>query len=397
MTERDFDSLSREHLVDRGSVKWSMFPGTIGAFVAEMDFGLAPAIVQALHNAVDRAVTGYLPVDLVEQLRTSTVAWYSQTYGWQVPPERVHPVPDVVAAFEQTIRTFSDPGTPVIVPTPAYMPFLAVPPMHGREVIEVPSLEVDGRMLIDLDAVERAFAAGAQLLVFCNPHNPLGTVSRPEEMAALAEVVDRCGGRVFSDEIHAPLVYPGAKHVPYASISPAAAGHTITATSASKAWNLAGLKCAQVVLSNDADQQIWERMGVMAGHGTANFGAIANTAAYTAGRRWLDHVLEYLDGNRRLLAELVEQKLPGVRVTLPEGTYIAWMDFRATGIEGDLGAWFREHAGVAMTDGRACGEIGAGHTRFVFALPRPLLVEAIDRIAEALSRHESTVEAAPVP
>jgi len=167
-------------------------------------------------------------------------------------------------------------------------------------------------------------------------------------------------------------------------VSDAAAAHTFTATSASKAWNLAGLKCAQVIISNDADAALWETSGAWAGHGTSTIGALANTAAYTDGAGWLDEVTEYLDGNRRLLSELVAEHLPGVRVTMPEGSYIALLDFRATGLTGDLGAWFREHAGVAMTDGAACGKAAIGFTRFVFALPRPVMTEAILRIARAL-------------
>jgi len=167
-------------------------------------------------------------------------------------------------------------------------------------------------------------------------------------------------------------------------VSEAAAGHTITAASASKAWNLAGLKCAQIIFSRDEDVRTWESDGGWAGHGTATIGAVANLAAYTAGERWLDEVVAYLDGNRRLLADLVAEHLPGVRLVVPEGTYIALLDFRETGLAGDLGAWFRENAGVAMTDGASCGEAAIGFTRFVFAMPRPLLREAVLRIARAL-------------
>ena len=194
---------------------------------------------------------------------------------------------------------------------------------------------------------------------------------------------------MFADEIHAPIVYAPARHIPYASVSDAAAAHTFTATSASKAWNLAGLKCAQVIISNDSDAELWERLGFWPGHGTSTLGVVANIAAYTAGAPWLDDVVEYLDGNRRMLAQLVDEKLPGVRMIVPEGSYIALLDFRETGLTGDLAEWFREHAGVAMTDGAACGEAAIGYTRFVFALPRPLLVEAVERIAAALAGRAS--------
>ena len=386
MNRPDFDAITEAQLRSGGSVKWSMFPDAIVAFVAEMDFGLAPAISGALKSAVDRGATGYLPAHLAADLSEAAAAWYADRYGWAVSADRVHHVPDVIAAFELTIEHFTEPGSAVIVPTPAYMPFLMVPQMHGRRVIEVPSIERDGRYEMDLEGIAAAFDDGGGLLVLCNPHNPLGTVFTRGELEAVAEVVAAKGGRVFSDEIHAPVVYGPAKHIPYASISAAAASHTITAASASKAWNLAGLKCAQVVISNDADAAKWTEMGMWAGHGTATLGVIANTAAYSAGGQWLEHVVDYLDGNRRLLVDLVAEHLPSARVTLPEGTYIAFIDFREYGIEGDLGEWFREHAGVAMTDGAACGEAGRGHTRFVFALPRPLLSEAIVRMGGALAR-----------
>ncbi len=385
MSPTEFDALTEATLRENGSLKWTMFPDTIGAFVAEMDFGLAPAVRDALGNALDRGVTGYLPAHLANDLSAATAAWYEQNYGWVVPADRVHHVPDVIHAFQLTIERFTAPGSPVIVPTPAYMPFLVVPPMLGREVIEVPSIEAGGRMTMDLGGIARAFEQGGGLLVLCNPHNPLGTVFTRDELVALSEVVTAANGRVFSDEIHAPIVYAPATHVPYASISAEAAAHTVTAASASKAWNLAGLKCAQVILSNDVDAALWSTFGFWAGHGTATLGVIANTAAYSAGAPWLDEVVDYLDGNRRLLAELVAEHLPEARMTVPEGTYIALIDFRAYGLEGDLGEWFRDHASVAMTDGAACGEAGTGHARFVFALPRPLLREAIERMAAALA------------
>ncbi|MBA8815219.1 cystathionine beta-lyase [Microbacterium halimionae] len=387
MSTPDFDAITESQLRANGSMKWTMFPDSIGAFVAEMDFGMAPPIATALKTAIDTGVTGYLPTKLASDLSAATASWYASKYGWQVASDRVHHVPDVIAAFELAIKTFTKPGSAVIVPTPAYMPFLLVPPMLGREVIEVPSINVDGRMVMDLDGIARAFDDGAGLLVLCNPHNPLGTVFTREELLATAAVVHEKGGRVFSDEIHAPLIYRGAHHVPYASVSADAAAHTITAASASKAWNLAGLKCAQVILSNDADAAVWEELGFWAGHGTSTLGVLANTAAYSAGSEWLDTVVDYLDGNRRLLAELIAEHLPRAKVTLPEGTYIALIDFRDYGLTGDLGEWFRENAHVAMTDGASCGEAAIGHTRFVFALPRPLLREAIERMGAALRQY----------
>jgi cystathionine beta-lyase len=381
-----FDALTENDLRRAGSVKWTAFPDVIGAFVAEMDFGVAPAIKEAVTGALDQGLTGYLPQHLTDALSAATAEWYTDHYGWRIAPERVKHVPDVIAAFEYAIEQYTAPGAAVIVPTPAYMPFLMVPPMHGRRVIEVPSIERDGRWTMDHQAVAAAFADGGELLVLCNPHNPLGTVATRSELEQVAATVTAAGGRVFSDEIHAPIVYAPAQHVPYASLSDETANHTLTATSASKAWNLAGLKCAQVIVSNAADDEQWDRAGMWAGHGTSTIGAVANVAAYTRGGDWLHDVVDYLDGNRRLLGALVAEHLSDVRVTMPEGTYIALLDFRGTGLQGDLGVWFREHAGVAMTDGAACGIAAVGFTRFVFAMPRPLIEEAVLRMARALRR-----------
>lgn len=385
MNPADIDALTETDLREAGSLKWTMFPDTIGAFVAEMDFGVAPVIQDAVAGSL-AGLSGYLPPHLARTMAEATAQWYSEQYGWSVAPERVSPMPDVITALEAAMTHFSEPDSAIIVPTPAYMPFLTVPPKHGRRVIQVPSIEVDGRWTMDLDGVAEAFDNGGGLLVLCNPHNPLGTVATRPELEAIAALVEAKGGRVFSDEIHAPLVYAPARHIPYASVSDAAASHTFTATSASKAWNLAGLKCAQVIVSNDADAAIWKDVGPWAGHGTSTTGVVANIAAYTGGKPWLDEVLDYLDGNRRLLVELVAEHLPRARVSMPEGTYIALIDLRPYEIEGDLAAWFRANAGVALTDGIACGDAGAGHARIVFALPRPLLRELIARMGTALAR-----------
>jgi cystathionine beta-lyase len=222
------------------------------------------------------------------------------------------------------------------------------------------------------------------LLILCNPHNPLGRVYDRDELLKLSEIVARHDGRVFSDEIHAPITYAGYQHIPYASVSPEAAGHTVTATSASKSWNLAGLKCAQLILSNETDAETWKQTSSWAEHGVSTFGAIANAAAYNLGESWLNEVLEYLDGNRTALVELLAAHLPEVGYVMPEGTYLAWLDFRPTGIGDDVDSFFREHARVAVTNGCACGEAGTGHVRFNLAMTGAMLEESIKQMAAAV-------------
>src|SRR4051794_38028599 len=380
-----FNDVTVEDLRAAGGLKWSRHPEAVGAFIAEMDFGTAPPILHALHEAVDDGLFGYLPESLVTQMAQAWCGWAEDRYAWQVSVERVRPLADVLAGLQAAIELYSPPGTPLILPTPAYMPFLTTPLEIGRSVIQVPMAMEGDRYVYDLDALDAAFTAGGNLMVLCNPHNPIGRVLEPDEMLAVAEVVDRHGGRVFSDEIHAPLVYDGHRHVSYASLSSTMAAHTLTAVSASKAWNLPGLKCAQLVLTNEADVTTWTAAGHRFEHGAANLGVLAAVAAYTAGEPWLEEVLAYLDRNRRLLGDLLEGRIPGIRYTAPEGTYLAWLDCRELGLGDHPGDFFLEHARVALTDGPACGRAGAGFVRYNLATPRPVLEQTVDQMAAALA------------
>jgi cystathionine beta-lyase len=370
----------------RGSHKWTApGPDGLGAAVAEMDFGAAPPILDALAGLSADANFGYLPPYLADELAEACAGFQKRRYGWDVDPASVHHIPDVIKALEIAITHFSRPGSPVILPTPAYMPFLIVPGLLGREIIQVPMHDDAGFFTLDLDAIAGAFRAGGHLLIFCNPYNPLGRVFTRDEMAQVTDVVDRHGGQVFADEIHGPLVYPGTRHIPYASTSDAAAAHTLTATSASKAWNLPGLKCAQVILTSEADRQRWEDMGVFASHGASNPGVVANIASFRHGEAWLDEVLAYLDDSRRLLAGLLSRHLPQVRYRPPDGTYLAWLDCTAMDLPDSPGALVIDRARVTVVDGPAFGTGGAGAFRLNFATPQPILAEMVERIGAALN------------
>jgi cystathionine beta-lyase len=384
------DRTTEDELRARGSQKWSKGgPGVIGAFVAEMDFGVAPPIEAALLDVIKRADFGYLSQPALSEMADACAAWQRDRYGWDVDPARVRPLPDVITGLAAAITVFSRPGSPVILPTPAYMPFLTVPGSLGREIIQVPMTAGGGRAVLDLDGIDAAFKRGGHLLILCNPCNPVGRVYGRDELAAVAEVVEANGGRVFADEIHAPLLYPGGTHIPYASLSEVTAAHTVTGTAASKGWNLPGLKCAQLVLSSDRDAATWAVRGSTFEHGTSTPGVPAATAAYRDGGPWLDDVVAYLDGSRALLAGLLAEFLPGVGYRPPEGTYLAWLDCRALAAELRLGVtpaeFFLERARVLLTDGAACGEAGSGHVRLNFATPRPILTEIVRRMGGAVN------------
>jgi cystathionine beta-lyase len=383
-----FDDITVDDLVAGGSMKWTKNPGQLAAFVAEMDFGTAPSVTQALELATAKAQHGYLPPAALRDMARATSEFLEARFGWSVPRSRIYATADVLSAYDVVVEHLSTPGTPVILPTPAYMPFLTLTRLRGREVIQVPMIEGEGgRPEMDLKGIGDAFAAGANLLILCNPHNPLGRVYTREELAALAEVVDAHGGRVFSDDIHAPLTFGDHHHLPYASISEVTAGHTVTAVSASKAWNIPGLKCAQLIVSNDADYEAMKAIAFIVSHGAGTSGVLANTAAYSDGGPWLEDVLSYIDRNRSLLTELLAKHLPEVRYREPEGTYIAWLDCRGLPDVTEGASWaefFAAKAKVGVTDGVLCGEAGIGHVRLMLSTPSHILTTIIIAMATAV-------------
>jgi bifunctional pyridoxal-dependent enzyme with beta-cystathionase and maltose regulon repressor activities len=369
------DAQSEADLRARGSLKWSgTEPGMIGAWVAEMDLPLAPAITAALHRAAERGLTGYLPAYLDEEVGQATASWQS-TYGWDVDPADVHPVASVVGALRIVIDQLTDPTAPVVLPLPAYMPFLSVPGLSGRELRTVPMRVAGDRYELDLPAIAAALTPGA-LFILTNPHNPAGRVFSVDELLALADVVDEAGAVVFADEIHAPLVYPGHTHRPYAGLSSLTAAHTITGTSASKGWNIPGLGCGQLILSSDQTRDRWAGLNPVVWYGATPTGAVATIAAYTEGGEHLASVLDYLRAGRDLFAGAIADGLPSARLFPLEGTYLGWLDLRESGCDpADVAAL----TGVRGVDGRLCGM--PGFLRLNLAMPHHLLREMASRLA----------------
>ncbi|WP_051299627.1 MalY/PatB family protein [Arthrobacter castelli] len=392
--EHGFDAITEDALRQAGSKKWSAYPDTISAFVAEMDFGTAPPVSTVLQEMSDAARLGYIPSTTVEAMSQACSTWLDESYKWQVPASDIRPVPDVLTGLVMAITHYSAPGSAVVLPTPAHMPFLKLPATLGREIIQVPMIDDGHDWKLDLDGLDAAFKSGGGLLVFCNPHNPIGKVYSSEEMHDVAAVVERNGARVYSDEIHAPIVFAGNRHIPYASVSTVAAAHTVTLTSATKAWNMSGLKCAQMIFTNDADRQKWDEVNFMAEHGVGHLGVVASTAAFREGRPWLNDVLAYLDDNRRQLAGLLAEHLPRVRYRPPEGSYLAWLDCRYLGLGDHPSEFFLEHAAVACSDGALFGDNASGHIRFNLAMPSPILKQAVENMGDALRRRPGS---APEP
>jgi cystathionine beta-lyase len=370
------------NLRDRGGLKWTFHrEGVLGAWVAEMDFGLAPTISEALHDAVSRGDTAYPYPALSDAASLAATGFWSERFGWQVESDRVFPVPDVLVGLKRSIVHLTKPGSAVVVHTHVYYPFFGAIEDTGRSVFEVPGrVDSDGRYTIDLDGVASAFEAGAGSIVLCNPWNPTGRVLTSDEIDQVLDVANAHDARVIADEIHAALIYDGAEHVVAAARAPET---VITITSASKAWNLPGLKCAHVVLGNSKDRTVWESHFTGDKVGVGTFGLIANREAYTSATGWLDEVIDRLHSNRTLLGDLVKALLPRVVHRAPEGTFLAWLDFRDHRID-QPAEFFLEHADVALTEGAPFRGDGAGHARLNFATSPEILTEIVERMAAAL-------------
>ncbi|WP_159607263.1 MalY/PatB family protein, partial [Agromyces humi] len=298
---------------------------------------------------------------------------------------RVTCTADVSLGNVEVLRRVTRPGDGVIITPPVYHPFFDLLPEAGATVVEVPLLGgIDEGWSLDLDGIDAAFAAGARAMLLCNPHNPTGTIPDAAELAALAEIAARHDATIVSDEVHGPLAQPGTPYTPFLTVSDAAREHGIAVTAATKAFNLAGLKTALIVTASERGDRVRATLPYEVEWRTSQFGAIATIAAFREGGPWLDGVLASLDDNRRLLADLVADELPGVRYRMPDATYLAWLDLTALGWGDDPAAYALEHARVALANGPRFGAVaGRGYARLNFACTPEVLDEAVQRLAEA--------------
>ena len=383
----DLTALTPPQLQARRTMKWTTYPPDVLAlWVAEMDYPTAEPVMAAIRAAVAAETFGYPMNPAASGLPEAYAGWALRRYGMTVDPADVHVVADVMHGVRLALEYFTAPDDPVIITTPVYMPFFDIVDLARRPQVHVPmATGPDGRAALDLDRINAAFAAGARTLLLCSPYNPLGRAFSPAELAALAEVVDRHGGRVVSDEIHAPLVHDDRPHVPYASVSAAAAAHTLTVVAASKAWNLPGLKCAQVLTSSPADRATWAAIPVWDLVGVSTLGMEASTAAYRDGEQWVTEVLTQLAANRETLRGRVAG-WPGVRLGSTEATYLAWLDLTELGLTEEPAALLLREARVALSGGVPFRAPKHRFARLNYATTPTILDAALDRIEGALAR-----------
>jgi cysteine-S-conjugate beta-lyase len=362
-------------------LKWGSVPDdVIPAWVAEMDYHLDPVVHDAVRRAVDDGVTGYPVFGSRDGLGAAYAGFASRHFGADVDPDWVIPTVDVTSGVRLALTILSEEA-PVVFPTPGYPPQFGVPGLTGRTLVELRADPESETADLDLARLDALFAAGARTLLLTQPHNPWGRVFTRAELEGVRDVVARHGARVVSDEIHAPLVLPGAEHVSYLSID-GTHDHAVAVVAASKAFNTAGLRCAQLVVPDDA-----ARAKVLAAPPAANdswspLGVVAARAAYEHGGPWLASLVERLDQQRTLLGELLSEHLPEVRSWPLQATYLAWLDVGPYG-HADPAAVALERGRVKLGPGADFASDLGDHVRLNIATSPERLTEIVRRLASA--------------
>ncbi|HEX3052952.1 MAG TPA: PatB family C-S lyase [Aggregatilineaceae bacterium] len=385
MKTYDFDKLVEVRTPD--SVKWNLYgKDVLPMWVADMDFPTAEPIIQALHDRIDQGILGYpliapeLPQIICDRMK--------RLYDWDVQAEDVVFLPGLEFGLNLACRLVGNAGDSVLVQTPIYPPFLAAPPSAGKFLQKVDLVcteQADGVLhyTIDYEALEAAMSSQAALLLFCNPHNPSGRVFTRDEIAQVAEICLRHHVLICADEIHSDLVYEGHIHTPLASLSEEISQSTLTFLAPSKTYNIAGLRCSIAIIQNHDLRKKFEE-AIAYSHAPLNvLGLVATAAAYQLGDEWLSQLRVYLQQNRDYLLTYVSQNLPEMKMTNPEGTYLAWLDCRALNLTPSAYKFFLTNAHVALGNSSLFGA-GDDFVRLNFACPRSRLTEGLDKLREAV-------------
>ena len=386
------DQIDRATLQARKSEKWHTYPSDIlPAWVAEMDFPVAPAIDRVLRESIDRWDVGYPIAPTDTGLREAFAERMSDRFDWAINPVDVEILTEVVQGMYLSLLAYSAPGDGVVVQTPIYAPFLSAVRETGRELRENRLLFRDSQWTIDIEALEAAIDPRTRVLLFCNPHNPSGRVLTRPELKAIAEIVLQNDLIVVSDEIHADLLFDGREHIPFGSLSPEIGARTITLASASKAFNIPGLRCA---LAHFGDPKLKDRFNTAVPRhvrgGMGILGLYTTLAAWTESQDWLDEVVQYLEGNRNFVVETLRAKWPSIGFASPQGTYMAFLDCSALNLGPSPAKHFYEHGRLALSEGRVFGPGFASWVRLNFATSREILAEIFDRMEKALSTSTPT-------
>lgn len=369
----------------RTSEKWLHYPADVlPLFVAETDFPTPPAIARALREAIELGDLGYAhPRNALGQAYSTFSREY---YGHEPDPNGILAVPEVMVGAAEILRAITGPNDSIVINPPVYPPFFSTIAEVKRPIVEVPLLRSDrGEYSMNLIAIEKAFEAGARVFLYCNPHNPVGRVASREEVMRVAELAARYDVAVLADEIHAPLVLSGAVHTPFESAVAETGVKAITLTSASKGWNIAGLKCALAVTSSDWGRSVFKRLPSVITERAGILGIIATIAAFAQDVPFLERVKKHLDAQRHTLRALLDDcGLQKIGYTPPPASFLAWLDCRELNLGPNPSGAFLKRGKVAFVPGLAFGAQGAGFVRLNFATSTEILEEAVRRMSSVL-------------
>lgn len=377
---------------DSDCLKWHAYSEEVlPMWVADMDFRSPEPVIQALHCRVDHGVFGYPEIttqhtDLMSELTLTLVERIRDRYKWVIQPEDILFLPGVVTGFNLACHAFASPNGGVFFQTPVYHPILHAPSETGclSQEMELTHFS-DGSYGVDWDLFQKGMDLHTKLFILCNPHNPVGKVFSAQELERTAEICLRKGVLICSDEIHCDLIYNGNSHTPIAALDPEISMHAVTLMAPSKTYNLAGLQCSFAIIQN---RELRERF-IKARKGLVPWvnlmGLQAALAAYQEGGEWLEQLLTYLEQNRDFLVDYIQKEIPQIKVWAPQGTYLAWLDCRQSGIVGSYSEFFLKKSRVAFNDGSIFGNGGQGFVRLNFGCPRQLLEEGLRRIQGALA------------
>lgn len=369
-------------LRQRTSEKWRTYPDDVlPSFVAEMDFDLARPIIDAVTESMAASDAGY---GHIGRLGEAFAGFAASRLGWSPDPARIFAIPDVMTGITEMITALTPPGSGVVISPPVYSPFFFRVGFAGRRVVEAPlRRRDDGGYELDAESLDRALSEdGVSAYILCSPHNPVGRVWTAQELTTVAGLCHARGVLVLVDEIHAPLVLPGAAQVPFLSLDHPVTARTIAFTSASKGWNIPGLKCGIAVAGSGRGfalmEERWEALL------PSHLGVLGSVAAYREAPGWLDAALAQLDENRRLLGRLLREHLPHVGYQPPQASFLAWLDCRALGLGDDPASVFLDKGRVAVSPGPDFGAEGRGFARLNMGTSPALLEEAVRRMAAAV-------------
>jgi cystathionine beta-lyase len=381
--------LSYETLRSRRGTKWNLYPkDVIPAWVADMDFRVPEPVREAMQRLVDDSDFGYPWRTGDDTLATAFEERMRDRFGWEIDTQRVRTVTELVQCMFATALAYSDPGDGIVLQTPIYPPFLNTIAKTERRLVENRWKDDGTRFVLDVENLRAVVDDRTRLLFLCNPHNPTGRVFERDELLALGNLCVERDIVIVVDEIHADLVYAGHQHIPIASLSPEIAARTVTITSATKGFNIAGLRAAVMYFGSAELEERFNRAVPQTLMGQAGITGIdATIAAWRYGQPWLNDVMQRLTSNRDLVADFVAREMPGIIHHKPESTYLAWLDCRALDLPGESPQkFFLDRAKVGLNEGGSFGEVGRTCVRLNFATSEEVLTQVLERMAEVLPR-----------